>query len=381
MSPVKDLIGYSTRIGIEITGIIEALPLAGLKPFLIERTRTGLRTPFESSSLSARIDPRLVLPGCRSIICLALPYFMASTPPRSDDEGPYGKVARMARFRDYHEIARNKARLLVDFMGRLFPRSFQYRLLVDKEPLMERAFAYQTDGMIGENTFFISHRYGSWVILGLILLDIPLPAWPPTARSGECLGCGRCSKACPTGALYAPYLLDPRRCLSYITQARGIIPLSFRESLGSRIYGCDTCQEVCPLNSEKSPSPLKEISAAVFDDHTPLIPLLNIDRREFSRTFGQTAAGWRGIDLIRRNVIIALGNSRDQRGLKPLSEIFTRDPQPLIRLHAAWSIGQLESPESERILSRGLEQEPDRRVQEEIRSVLRGKREKPIHTD
>ncbi|NLI70966.1 MAG: tRNA epoxyqueuosine(34) reductase QueG [Firmicutes bacterium] len=381
MSPVNDLIDYSNQIGIEITGIIEALPLAGLKSFLATRARTGLRSPFENSSLSARIDPRLLLPGCQSIICLALPYFIESSAPRSDNEGPCGKVARIARFRDYHEIAKNKARLLVNFMGRLFPRSFQYRLLVDREPLMERAFAYQTDGIIGENTFFISHRYGSWVILGLILLDIPLPAWPPTTRSRSCLECGRCRKACPTGALYAPYLLDPRRCLSYVTQARGVVPLSFRESLGSRIYGCDTCQEVCPLNKEIPPSPLKEISAAVFDDHTPLIPLLGIDRREFSRTFGQTAAGWRGIDLIRRNAIIALGNSRDHRGLKPLSDVFTRDPQPLIRLHAAWSIGQLGGPEAERILSRGLERETDQRVQEEIRSALQGKRGEPTSTD
>ncbi len=370
MNLIDEIIGYSIQIGIEITGITGAGPLTGLKPFLAERVRKGLRSPFENSSVSARIDPRLALPGCRSIICLALPYFTPSVPPRANG-GPSGKVARMARCKDYHLLLESKANLLIEFLGRLYPRSFNYQILADKGPLMERAFAYQTDGIIGENTFFISPKYGSWVTLGLILLDISLPAWPRTTRSKECLKCGRCREACPTGALYAPYRLNPWHCLSYITQAGGVIPPSFRKPLGSRIYGCDTCQEVCPLNKDISPSPLEEISAAIFDDHMPLIPLLDIDRREFSHTFGRTAAGWRGIDLIRRNVVVALGNSRDHRILKPLIDVFIDDPRPLIRLHAAWSIGQLGGSEAGQVLAYGFKHEPDEQVRKEIHSILR----------
>lgn len=370
MNLSEKIIAYAGEIGIEVTGIIDSNPLADLKTFLEEQQAQDFYTPFVKSPVSERVNPGLSLPGCKTVICLALPYYLPAGPATANN-GPYGQVARIARFRDYHLLLRDKAQQIISFLSGISSRSFRHLISIDDGPLAERAFAGKTRGINGANTFFISKKYGSWVALGLIMLDIPLPLWPdPPANSERCLNCGLCRDNCPTGALSSPYRLNARKCLSFISQAKGIVSDRYREALGTRLYGCDTCQEVCPLNKDAAVSPVKEVANPVLPDNIPLIPLLNINKKVFSDTIGNTSAGWRGHQTLLRNAVIALGNSNNSAAVTPLADFIYNDPRPLIRLHAAWSLGKLDGTEAKQALEKSLRHENDEQVRLEINSAL-----------
>ncbi len=362
---IKD---YASQIGLANVGIIDARPLDTLKPFLKNRVQQGLVSPFEESNIARRIDPRLSLPGCMSIICLSIPYL---TPPKViKEEGPWGQVARIARGEDYHVNLQDKARQILDFVKKTYPHSFDSLVLIDKGPLLERAFFRKAGGSTGENTTSFSPYFGSWIALGLILLTINLEPLPLTPSPPDCLHCGACRKACPTGALFEPYQINAWQCLSYLTQSKGIISPAFREKLGARIYGCDTCQEVCPLNKDlKMPAP-HHLPQPVLPEKIPLIPFLEMNKKELLQIFAPSSAGWRGHKALRRNMLIALGNSNDNKSLEPLSKIINEEPSSELRIHAAWSLGQLEDPRARKILVKRLGRETDEMVQKEIITAL-----------
>ncbi len=365
----KNILDYSKQLGLEVAGIIDAKPLYELRTHLENRIQGGLASPFENKSIEKRINPHQSLAGCQSIICFALSHLAASKSPPVNNE-PYGKIAEFARGKDYHSVLQEKASQLINYIEKLYPSPFNFFISVDTSPLVERAFLHKAGGELGENTTFLSPFSGSRVSLGMILTDIPLSHHKITPPSPLCLKCGLCRESCPTGALFAPFQIDARRCLSLITQSKGIIPRVFRKSLGVRLYGCDTCQNVCPFNRKIDKYLLKNLPPPILPDELPLITCSNMSKENFKKIFGRTAINWRGRQILRRNAIVAMGNSKNINVIKPLNNLLQNDPSPIIRLHSAWSLGQYGEIEARQALESCFPRENNVEVRQEIITSL-----------
>jgi epoxyqueuosine reductase len=222
--------------------------------------------------------------------------------------------------------------------------------MVDTGVLSDRAVAVRAGiGSSGKNCAVITPEFGSWVFLGELITNLPLP--PDQALATDlCGNCTRCIDACPTGALQdrgqaGGGVLNAQRCLSFITQMKGEVPAYYQHKLGNRLYGCDTCQLVCPYNKEAS-----TLRSVLQEDVLPdpelavplLLPILSLSNRAFKETFGQTSAGWRGRGVIQRNAIIALGNYREQRAVPHLRELVRKDPRAFIRSTCAEALEKIE---------------------------------------
>ncbi|HEV2210131.1 MAG TPA: tRNA epoxyqueuosine(34) reductase QueG [Verrucomicrobiae bacterium] len=289
---------------------------------------------------SKRVAPERVLPGAQSIIVLAINY----APGAATEPGPAqgkGLIARYARYTDYHAVLADKLKTLsafVDQLGSTGTRSLWY---VDTGPVLERDLAQRAGlGFIGKHTNLISRRHGNWIFLCEILTTLRLP--PDAPEKNRCGSCTRCLTACPTGAITAPFELDARRCISYLTiELKGPIPVELRPLLGNRIYGCDDCLAVCPWNRFARESSLMKTQARPDLASPELVELLALDDAEFRQRFAGTPvlrAKRRGL---LRNVCVALGNTADASAL-PALERAAQDPEPLIAEHAAWATGEIE---------------------------------------
>ncbi|HOL17007.1 MAG TPA: tRNA epoxyqueuosine(34) reductase QueG [Bacillota bacterium] len=368
---IEKLKELAAGAGLELAGVTEARPLEHMLERLQRRRAEGRDTPFEEREPRRRLAPEALLPGCRSIIVLGLPYDFPEPlqKPSAKAAGPRGMVSRLARGLDYHVLLEHKARELLNLIKRELAGSIQSRILVDRSPLLEKELARAAGlGHIGAHCLLITPRYGSFVTLGTILLDRELEQSAP--GDAGCRGCGACREACPTGALPEPFILDPARCISYLTQARGIVPVELRSYMGGQLYGCDLCQEACPDNRKALQRGSAEASFPFFPAKPLLLPLLRLTRKEFDQTIGLTAAGWRGKTTLQRNAVIALGNSGDPAAIPALAEILKHDPRPLLRLHAAWSLGRLGGAAARRHLENSRLHETDSTVLREVNTAL-----------
>jgi epoxyqueuosine reductase len=283
--------------------------------------------------LPLRADLRAVLPGARSAICVALPY-----PGPQPGEAAIGAVAKYARGADYHDVVRERLTLLWDELRREHPAA-EGRVFVDSGPLPERELARRAGlGWVGKNSCLIHPELGSRFVLGEILTTLALE--PTAPITGSCGACRRCLDACPTGALVTPGTVDARRCLSYLTiEHKGPIPRELRPALGTRLFGCDACQDACPHNRvcDIIDSPL----APAADLLAPDLPaLLQTSPEEFSRRFRGTALQRAKRRGVLRNACVALGNLGDQANIPALAQAL-QDREPLVRDHAAWALGRL----------------------------------------
>ena len=281
-----------------------------------------------------RGDLSLVLPGVRSVVCAAFNYSPEDGPPAGKMPRP---IARYARFDDYHETLWARLNALLAFIQTLAP-TVSGKVYCDTGPITERDLAMRAGlGWIGKHTNLISRRLGNWFFLGEILLDIALP--PDTPETTHCGTCTRCLPACPTGAITAPYQLDARRCISYLTiELKGSIPLELRPLIGNRIYGCDDCLAVCPWNkfAVRATDPAVAPRA---DLTTPdLLELLALDDDGFRAKFQNSPIKRTKRRGLLRNVCVALGNLGDPAALPALRYAAAYDPEPLVREHAAWAV-------------------------------------------
>jgi len=306
---------------------------------------------YLARNAAKRIDPQRVLSGARSILTLAVSYHRlpdvtaqhdrAGVSASRDLAGPTGLVARYARHQDYHDVLAEPLRQLVAFLSELGGALTQSLWYVDTGPLLERDLAQRAGlGFIGKHTNLISRRLGNWFFLAEILTTLGLE--PDGSEKNRCGSCTRCLAACPTAAITAPFELDARRCISYLTiELKGSIPLEFRRLIGSRIYGCDDCLEACPWNRFAVESRLMQ-SARREDLSTPdLIQLLSLDDAGFKARFAGTPilrAKRRGF---LRNVCVALGNVGTSAAIPALTTAAS-DPEPLIAEHARWAIDEIE---------------------------------------
>lgn len=299
---------------------------------------------YLARTADARCDSQQVLPGAKSAVVVGLNYAPAVSPVT--DDPTRGVFARYALGDDYHEVMESKLRHLLEFIHQQYPEC-RAKIYVDAGPVLERDLAWRAGlGWFGKNTMLINTHRGSYFFIGEILLDIELEYDHPAF--GGCGRCNRCLEACPTGAIVAPYVLDASKCISYLTiELRGSIPEGLRPKMGNRIFGCDICQEVCPFNQPRPRAPLR---AAPTNEprfaprEATLAPkladLLRMNEEEFRTAFRNSPvkrAKWHGF---RRNVAVALGNSRDPDALPVLQQELQRETDPTVREHLQWAIEQ-----------------------------------------
>lgn len=278
-----------------------------------------------------RVAPRKVLAEARTIITLAVSYFGA----------PEGMIARYARFTDYHDVMRARLEELSDFVNGL-AANVESLWYVDTGPFLERDLAERSGiGFIGKHTNLISRELGNWFFLAEVITTLQIE--PDAAETNRCGNCTRCINACPTGAITAPFQLDARRCISYLTiELKGSIPEELRPAIGSRIYGCDDCLQVCPWNRFAREGRIMKSHARPELDTPDLMELLALDDAGFQRRFGGTPMMRTKRRGLLRNVCVALGNVGDHTAL-PALERATMDKEPLIAEHAHWAIDQIEA--------------------------------------
>jgi len=288
-----------------------------------------------------RVDPRRVLAGARTVISVSLPYYRGDWPAR-EGAAPRGRIARYAWGRDYHKRVRGRLRRLARAIVTGCP-DMRWLAYADTGPMLDRAWAERAGvGWIGKNTNVISKESGSYSFLGEVLTDLVIEP-DPRARN-RCGTCARCIAACPTGAIVGPYRLDARRCISYLTiEHRGSIPLELREAIGTRIFGCDDCQEACPWNRFAMPTQDPDFMEHRGQGTPELIPLLSLDEEGFRERYLGTAILRARRAGFARNVAVALGNIGDPSSVAPLRRALEEDPEPLVRGHAAWALGRIAS--------------------------------------
>jgi epoxyqueuosine reductase len=284
-----------------------------------------------------RVEPALVLPAAKSIITLAVSYNV-----KDEEAAGSGVIARYARFADYHDVIGAQIKLLSAFVDKLGDAGTRSLWYVDTGPLLERDFAQRAGlGFIGKHASLISRNLGNWFFLAEIITTLGLA--PDAPEKNRCGTCHRCIDACPTNAITAPFQLDARRCISYLTiELKGSIPEELRPAIGNRIYGCDDCLAVCPWNRfAREGAMMRHHHRA--DLTTPdLIELLSLDNDGFKTRFAGTPILRTKRRGLLRNVCVALGNSRDRAALPALVKAAT-DSEPLVAEHARWAVAKIEA--------------------------------------
>lgn len=294
-----------------------------------------------------RSQPTALWPEARTVIALGLSYAPEGDALATLQNPDCGNISVYARHRDYHDVLKGMLKHLAQFVvreGRLaHPATPEVKVFVDTAPVAEKPLAHQAGlGWQGKHTNLVSRQHGSWLFLGEIYTTLDLPASPPSG--GGCGSCTRCLNACPTQAFPAPYQMDARRCISYLTiEHAGPIPLPLRPLMGTHIYGCDDCLAVCPWNRfAKMASNIKLQPRA--DLIAPdLATLSQLDDAAFRTLFSGSPIKRIGRNRFIRNVLVAMGNS-GRAHLLPHARALTTDPDPVVRDAADWAITQLESP-------------------------------------
>ena len=317
-----------------------------------------------------RIDPRALMPGAKSLIMLGLNYGPSGDPLAALALKDVGAISVYARHRDYHDVVKGKLKELAAFLAAAArPSEIDVKVFVDTAPLMEKPLAARAGiGWQGKHTNLVSREFGSWLFLGAILTDLELPSDPP--ETDHCGACRACLDVCPTDAFPAPYRLDARRCISYLTiEHEGPIPRELRARMGNRIYGCDDCLAVCPWNKFAKAGREAKLAARADLDAPPLAELGRLDDAGFRVLFAGGPIKRIGRARFLRNVMIAIGNSGEP-SLAPAARERLDDQSPLVRGAAIWALAQL-CPRAELdSLAERAKAERDPRVKDEWRFAL-----------
>jgi epoxyqueuosine reductase len=332
---IKD---YARALGFELVGIAPAQPPPHAESFLhwLAQGYAGAMEYLERTA-HLRINPAELLPDARSAVVVGLNYAPAELP-----ETDY-RIARYALGDDYHQVIRAKLETLLSAIQAVAPEA-QGRICVDSAPVLERDLAWLAGlGWYGKNTCLINTQRGSYFFLGVLLLTLELEY--DTPAEGGCGTCRLCLDACPTGALTEPYVLDARKCISYLTiELRESIPESYRAPMGEWLFGCDICQEVCPFNRPRAHQPLRAQPTQEPRLKPRPLPrlhdILTMDESQFADRFRSSAikrAKWRGLI---RNALIVAGNKGDPT-LRPLIERYCQHHDPVLRETAQWALARL----------------------------------------
>ncbi|TGE32063.1 tRNA epoxyqueuosine(34) reductase QueG [Desulfosporosinus sp. Sb-LF] len=298
---------WGSELGFASVGFTTAESIEDLAPLLETRFEKEVATPFEIKEIRQRIDPRVVWEYCKTVVAVAYPLPL-TTPPLEGE----GIIARSAVGEDYHQVLQNKIKQLINIMV-VNGWTGSFHSQVDTGPLIERAFAFRAGiGWIGQNQQLIIPGYGSFVTLALLLLDREIK--PDYPMINQCGSCQRCVEACPA-QIIGKEPFAAKHCISYLTQSKEVLTQKERRGLGLRVFGCDTCQEVCPHNQKRLAEEQQATSSSAPSSLRRGVDLretLNLTKGEFHQRFKGTAAGWRGKGILQRNAFLALRNGLDR---------------------------------------------------------------------
>ncbi|GAC1305386.1 MAG: tRNA epoxyqueuosine(34) reductase QueG [Steroidobacteraceae bacterium] len=339
---VANIRRWGTELGFARVGIAR-LDLASDESHFLDWLAAGFNGEMEYMSRHGRKRTRaqLLIPGTVSCISVRMDYWPRASAGAeatlADPSRAY--VSRYALGRDYHKLMRRRLQRLCDRIAEAVG-PFGHRVFTDSAPVLEKALARNAGlGWIGKHTNLIDGAAGSYFFLGEIYLDRALPV--DRAATAHCGTCNACLPACPTGAIVAPYRLDARRCISYLTiELKGAIPPEFRRAIGNRIYGCDDCQLACPWNKFAKPSQEADFAVRHGLDHATLVDLFAWSESEFLQKTAGSAIRRIGYERWKRNVAVALGNA--PAGAETTGALRSRldDPSPLVREHVHWALAQ-----------------------------------------
>jgi len=393
---------YGYSLGFDIVRITGAREFPEVERVIKERIAQGLMDGlpwFTAERAEVSCHPDALLPEARSIIALAL-FYLTEQPDELQDGVPRGRISRYAWGDDYHEIIKLKLQQFAAWLrayARDEVKEVETRLFVDTGRLVDRAVAQRAGlGWYGKNTNILTKGWGSWIFLAEIVSNLPLGGdagklYDPPSKA-NCGRCEICLHACPTAALPAPYVLDNTRCISYLTiELRGSIPLELRPLMGNLIFGCDICQQVCPVNivierrlglrkdggvstsSSLHPvtfHPRQEFRSREGIGSSPeLIPLLSLTEEQFRERFRLSPIRRARRRGLLRNVCVALGNIGDPQAVPALIGALY-DHEPLVRGHAAWALGRIGGEQAKKALEKAAAGEDNQEVKKEIRWAL-----------
>ncbi|MFJ7952216.1 tRNA epoxyqueuosine(34) reductase QueG [Lysinibacillus sp. NPDC096418] len=366
----NEFVAYAQSIGVDKIGFTTAAPFTELKNRLRRQQELDYQSGFEEADIEKRTEPLQLLDEAESIVAIAVAY------PSRMQNAPVGKKgARRGIFCraswgvDYHTALRERLKLLTEWLEERI-EIVRIESMVDTGALVDRAVAERAGiGWSGKNCSIITPEFGSYVYLGELITNIPFA--PDTPMEDECGDCRLCLDVCPTGALIEGGQLDSQRCIAFLTQTKVSLPDEFRSHIGNRLYGCDTCQTVCPKNKGKI--------NWIHDEFKPdpelakplLVPLLTISNREFKEKFGHVSGSWRGKKPIQRNAIFALAHFKEEAAVPDLVALLEKDSRPVIRGTAAWALGKIGGNVAEAALHTAKNKEQDEEVLVEIDKGLK----------
>ncbi len=350
----------AANLGFEVCRIARLADLKDLGAVLSSFVAAGRHGDMGwiADTLERRRHPLALWPEARSAVVVGHSYAPAHDPIERLAEQDRGVVSCYAKGRDYHDVMKGR---LKELAGVLASHSgADVKVFVDTAPLMEKPLAELAGlGWQGKHTNLVSRAHGSWLLIGTILTTAVLFA--DASESDHCGSCRACLEICPTGAFPAPYQLDARRCIAYLTiEHKGQIPSEFRPAIGNRIYGCDDCLAVCPWNKFAAASREAKYQATPATDDPPLAALVALDDPTFRQRFAGTAIKRIGRDRFIRNVLVAIGNTRDPQYQDAVMRLLD-DASPLVRGMAVWALSQIAASHvfrKIRALRRDREQEP-----------------------
>ncbi len=365
------------RLGFSLVGVTTSDPLPHGKVFedWLHSGRQGEMAYLDTSrSRDCRPHPGRLLPGCRSVLALGVRYPTPLPGENKKDDGRpglHGKIAAYAWGPDYHEFLPARLQGLVQFIEEKVGHAVPNRCYTDTGPLLERELAQRAGlGWIGKNTCLINPHQGSYFLLAEILLGTELAPEAPFADD-RCGTCTRCIQACPTGCILPDRTLDARRCISYLTiELKGIIPPELRPLLGSWVFGCDVCQQVCPWNHFADAQADLAFADRLVEPEPDLLQALALSAQGFNRKYRHSTLRRARRRGYLRNVAVALGNLPNPQAMPPLVYTLEFDPDPLVRLHAAWALGQIGTILARQALHNRAIRENDSLVKLEIGKAL-----------
>jgi epoxyqueuosine reductase len=365
-----EVIDYSKQIGIDKIGFTTANTFDELKNRLIRQQELNYQSGFEEPDVEKRVTPALLMEEPRSIISIAVAYPSKMKIRVESKRGERrGIFCRASWGMDYHTVIRDRLKKLEEFISTKVA-GVRLKSMVDTGELSDRAVAERAGiGWSGKNCSIITPEFGSYVYLGEMITSIPFE--PDTPMEDQCGSCTACLDACPTGALVQGGQINAQRCIGFLTQTKDFVPDEFREKIGNRVYGCDSCQTACPKNKGKDYHFHPEIEPDSEIIKPLLKPILKMSNREFKERFGSLAGSWRGKKPIQRNAIMALAHFKDETAIPVLIDVMRTDTRPVIRGTAAWAIGKIGGEVALAALEKAKEKETENDVLNEIDKGLR----------
>lgn len=339
-----DIKAWGAAVGFQAIGIADT-DLSAAEPRLLEWLAQGRHGEMDymANHGTKRSRPAELVPGTVRVITARMDYLPAGARPSAEvlADGGRAHFARYALGRDYHKVMRSRLQKLAKRMeAEIGP--FGYRVFSDSAPVLEVELAAKAGlGWRGKHSLLLSRRAGSWFFLGEIYTDLPLPADQP--ETSHCGNCERCITACPTGAITAPYEVDARRCISYLTiELKGSIPTELRPLIGNRVYGCDDCQLACPWNRFARVTGEADFAVRHGLDNAELITLFRWTEEEFHARLAGSAIHRIGFERWLRNLAVGLGNAPSAAEVEAALRTRLDHPSPLVREHVAWALRQHE---------------------------------------